>query len=116
MAEARIRRASMDDAEIIAQLHVDAWRESYASLMPPEALSLLSVEEQAERWRDIFRSHQGDDASAVFLAYDEGGHALWFRRLRSSAQSAPRGGGFSGRVFDALFVAAGAATRGSGAR
>ena len=55
MAEARIRRASMDDAEMIAQLHVDAWRKSYASLMPPEALSLLSVEEQAERWRDIFR-------------------------------------------------------------
>jgi L-amino acid N-acyltransferase YncA len=71
MAKAQVRRASMDDAEMIAQLHVDAWRESYASLMPPEALSLLNVDEQAERWRDIFRRCQGDGASAVFLAYDE---------------------------------------------
>ena len=78
MAEARIRRASMDDAEIIAQLHVDAWRESYASLMPPEALSLMSVEEQAERWRDIFRSRQGDDAGAVFLAHGEAGSPCGF--------------------------------------
>ena len=78
MAEARIRRASMDDAEIIAQLHVDAWRESYASLMPPEALSLMSIEEQAERWRDIFRSCQGDDAGAVFLAYGEVGSPCGF--------------------------------------
>ncbi len=78
MAEARIRRASIDDAEMIAQLHVDAWRESYASLMPPEALSLMSVEEQAERWRDIFRSRQGDDAGAVFLAYDEVGSPCGF--------------------------------------
>ena len=78
MAEARIRRAGMDDAELIAQLHVDAWRESYASLMPPEALSLLSVEEKAERWRDIFLSCQGDGACAVFLAYDEAGSPCGF--------------------------------------
>ena len=78
MADAHIRRASMDDAETIAGLHVDAWRESYASLMPPEALSLLSVEEQAERWRDIFRSCQGDDAGAVFLALDEADSPLGF--------------------------------------
>ncbi len=78
MAEARIRRASMDDAEIIAQLHVDAWRESYASLMPPEALSLMSIEEQAERWRDIFRTRQGDDAGAVFLAHGEAGSPCGF--------------------------------------
>ena len=78
MIEAHIRRATIDDAETIARLHVDAWRESYASLMPPEALSLLSVEEQAERWRDIFRSLQGDDAGAVFLALDEADSPLGF--------------------------------------
>jgi L-amino acid N-acyltransferase YncA len=71
MAKAQIRRATADDAEIVAQLHVDAWRESYASLMPPEALNALNVEEQAARWRDIFRGEASDDASAVFLALDE---------------------------------------------
>ena len=74
MAEARIRRAGMDDAEIVAQLHVDAWRESYASMMPPEALSLLSVEEQAERWRDIFRSCKRWRQRGVF--------GLWRGRTR----------------------------------
>jgi len=88
MAEARIRRASMDDAEIIAQLHVDAWRESYASLMPPEALSLMSIEEQAERWRDIFRSCQDDDAGAVFLAHGEAGSPCGF--AASGRQRSPR--------------------------
>jgi ribosomal protein S18 acetylase RimI-like enzyme len=78
MAEARIRRASIDDAEIIAQLQVDAWRESYASLMPPEALSLLRVEEESERWRDIFRGQASDDASAVFLAMGEDGTSCGF--------------------------------------
>lgn len=78
MAEARIRRAYMDDAEIIARLHVEAWRESYASLMPPEALSLLSVEEQAERWRDIFRNHGDDRVGAVFLAHGEAGSPCGF--------------------------------------
>jgi GNAT superfamily N-acetyltransferase len=88
MAEARIRRASKDDAEIIAQLHVDAWRESYASLIPPEALSLMSIEEQAERWRDIFRSCQDDDAGAVFLAHGEAGSPCGF--AASGRQRSPR--------------------------
>ena len=92
MAEARIRRASMDDAEIIAQLHVDAWRESYASLMPPEALSLMSIEEQAERWRDIFRTGQGDDAGAVFLAHGEAGRPVVSPPVAVSAVRASRRG------------------------
>ncbi len=73
MTEAHIRRATTDDAEIVARIHVAAWRESYASLMPPEALNALNVEEQAARWRDIFRGEASDDASAVFLALGEGG-------------------------------------------
>ena len=40
--------------------------------MPPEALNALNVEEQAARWRDVFRGEASDDASAVFLALGEG--------------------------------------------
>ena len=72
MTEAHIRRATADDAEIVARIHVAAWRESYASIMPPEALNALNVEEQAARWRDVFRGEASDDASAVFLALGEG--------------------------------------------
>jgi GNAT superfamily N-acetyltransferase len=78
MAEARIFRAGIDDAEVVARIHVAAWRESYASLMPPEALNALNVEEQAARWRDIVRGQASDDASAVFLASGEGEQPLGF--------------------------------------
>ena len=60
MTEARIFRATADDAEIVARIHVAAWRESYASIMPPEALNALNVEEQAARWRDVFRGEASD--------------------------------------------------------
>jgi ribosomal protein S18 acetylase RimI-like enzyme len=72
MAEAHIRRATQDDAKIIAQLGVAAWRESYAALMPPEALDALDVEKQAARWREIFRANDGDGVCAVFLVSGEG--------------------------------------------
>ena len=71
MTQTCIRRARIDDAEAIARIHVGAWRESYASLMPPEALSALNIEERAARWREVFRACEEDDASAVFLALDD---------------------------------------------
>ena len=101
----------------IARLHVAAWRESYASLMPPEALSAMNVEEQAERWREIFRSRQGDGASAVFLAIDEDGTRPAVSPP-AAVNAGPRlaEGGLSGGVFGALYTCGGRSDAGSGAR
>ena len=84
---------------------------SYASLMPPEALNAMNVEEQAARWRDIFRGRSKRRRQRGVFGVGRGRTAPRFWRLRPSAQSAPCGGGFSGRVFGALSIAAGAAAR-----
>ena len=46
-----MRRAVVDDAAGIAQVHIQAWRETYSDLVEPGELDELSVERRAERWR-----------------------------------------------------------------
>ncbi len=113
MAEPHIRRATCDDAEIIAQLVVAAWRESYASLAPPEALNALDVEKQAARWREIFRDNDGDDACAVFLVSGGGEPPCGFGAC--GRQRSPRlaEAGFPGE-FAALHLLRRAQRRGIG--
>ena len=61
MNEVRIRAAIPADAQAIARVHVEAWRESYRALMPVHVIEALSVdiewlrehtrlEELAARW------------------------------------------------------------------
>jgi len=88
MPELRIRPAIFDDAEAIARVLVEAWRESYSALMPPEALASLDVGEQAARWREVFLGHGEDVFGAAFLVTGDGGEAFGFAacgRQRSHA-------------------------------
>ena len=62
-----IRPARMEDAEAIAQAHVDAWRTTYAGMLPPDFLASLSEEHYGERWRRVI----GDGGSRVFVAEDQ---------------------------------------------
>jgi GNAT superfamily N-acetyltransferase len=66
----RIRRGVPDDAEALAQLHVDVWDDAYTGLMPQTILDERrdKVAERAERWRDIL----GRDGT-TWLAEDAGG-------------------------------------------
>jgi len=52
----RIRRGIPEDAEPMAQLHVDVWDDAYSGLVPQGILDdrRERVAERAERWRDIF--------------------------------------------------------------
>ncbi|AWM87991.1 GNAT family N-acetyltransferase [Microvirga sp. 17 mud 1-3] len=43
--------ATVADAEAIARVHVQGWRESYAGLLNPASLAGLSVEERTRMWR-----------------------------------------------------------------
>jgi len=80
-----IRRAVVDDARTIAEIHVDAWRETYADMMPAEILAGLDVDEWAERWDRSLRA--GGDAFAVFLALDqEGGPAGFAKCQRQTSE------------------------------
>ncbi len=46
-----IRRATSADAEAIARVYVDCWRESYAGLLPADHLESLSYGRFAQQWR-----------------------------------------------------------------
>ena len=45
-----IRPARVEDADTIARLHVDGWRETYAGILPDDVLAGLDVTEKAEMW------------------------------------------------------------------
>jgi ribosomal protein S18 acetylase RimI-like enzyme len=46
-----IRKATVGDAEIIAQIHVQTWRHAYAGIVPAEYLAGLSEERRTVFWR-----------------------------------------------------------------
>ncbi|NOH03488.1 MAG: GNAT family N-acetyltransferase [Chloroflexi bacterium] len=45
-----IRRATVDDAQEIAAVHITAWQETYPGIVPDEFLKNLSMERRTERW------------------------------------------------------------------
>jgi ribosomal protein S18 acetylase RimI-like enzyme len=51
--EVHIRAAIPGDAQAIARVHVEAWRESYRGLMPEHVIEALSVDRNTEMWAAI---------------------------------------------------------------
>ncbi|OZG71006.1 hypothetical protein BTA51_23155 [Hahella sp. CCB-MM4] len=47
----RTRPAEPRDATILAQIHVNAWREGYKGIMPADYLAALSIQEREAQWR-----------------------------------------------------------------
>jgi len=47
-----VRRARLEDAHKIAEIHVAAWRAAYREIMPPEYLASLSVDHRETVWRE----------------------------------------------------------------
>ena len=48
-----VREAVLDDAAGIARVHLQAWRESYAHLLPAAALAGLQQGPREAKWREI---------------------------------------------------------------
>lgn len=63
----RIVDARPEDARAIAEVHVAAWRETYAGLIPDRALDTLSVPERTALWRRVL-----DGGGWVLVARDGG--------------------------------------------
>jgi L-amino acid N-acyltransferase YncA len=66
MAAPTVRPALASDARAIAAVHVQAWREAYAHLMPADFLASLDVERRTAGWTEII----ADDVTDVFVALD----------------------------------------------
>jgi GNAT superfamily N-acetyltransferase len=63
-----IRPATVDDVDAFVAMKSDAWRWAYADLLPAEHLAALSVDEQADAWRERLAR----DGVWVFVAIDDG--------------------------------------------
>jgi ribosomal protein S18 acetylase RimI-like enzyme len=61
----RIRRARKEDAEAIARVHVESWRSTYRGIIAADFLANLSLENHAERWREILRTQNQKDYTFV---------------------------------------------------
>lgn len=74
---ALIRDAKPEDVEGIARVHVQGWRESYKSIMSPQALQGLSLEQRIAMWVQAFAS---SEPRAKFLVAEREGEIVGFAR------------------------------------
>jgi len=65
-----IRRASVADAEAIAQVRIDSWRASYRGIMPDAYLDGMKTEESTRLWTRVLSA--GSDAACTFVAEIDG--------------------------------------------
>lgn len=52
MSEVRIREARPADAEVLAQIHVRSWQDSYRGIVADAYLDALTTDERLPRWRE----------------------------------------------------------------
>jgi ribosomal protein S18 acetylase RimI-like enzyme len=64
----QIRRATPDDAEALASLHVAAWRAAYRGLVPEAVLARLDPAHRAQRFRDSLAT----GSEETYLAEEDG--------------------------------------------
>ncbi len=70
----RIREANPADAGAIARVHVDAWRTTYAGIVPDEYLAGLSYQDGESRWARILTMDK--PAASNFVAEADGGEIV----------------------------------------
>ena len=84
--ELTVRRAAPADAAGIARVHLQAWRESYAHLLPAETLAGLDPAEREGRWRDILAAGQ----TTVWVVCDGGSIVGWASAGAGRDDDSPR--------------------------
>jgi GNAT superfamily N-acetyltransferase len=81
-----VRPAVLTDARGIAEVHVSAWREAYAHLVPAEALARLSVDQRELRWRELL----ANAGVTIWAAVDDGDVVGFARSAPSREADGPR--------------------------
>ena len=86
-----VRAATQADVPDIARIHVSAWRETYAGLIPQEVLDNLSEDERAAMWRGALSEgsatsllvceHEGDVVGFTAVGPEREKHARYTGEL-----------------------------------
>jgi len=85
-----LRVATVEDARGIAEVHVQAWRETYAGLMPDSVLKGLSVDRREEMWR---RSIERGEANQHMVVVELEGRVVGFCAFGPNREDHPDYGG-----------------------
>ena len=76
-----IRPATLADEDAIARVHVQAWRETYTGLVPPEAFEHHTIELRLKQWRatlsDCDRSILVCERDGTVAGFISGGPIKW---------------------------------------
>ena len=83
----RIRSANPSDAGSIAKVHVDAWRTTYAGIVPDEYLASLSYGKRKSVWDEILAADQ--PGASNFVAETHGGEVVGFANCGPDRGSNP---------------------------
>ncbi|GAA3343059.1 GNAT family N-acetyltransferase [Curtobacterium pusillum] len=105
MAHMSVRSARESDAAGIAAVHVQAWREAYAHLMPAAFLSSLDTERREAGWKSII----DDEITDVFVALDGEKVIGWASAGAGRDSSSP-----AARELEGIYVIAAAYGSGAG--
>lgn len=89
-----VRPARLADAARIGAVHVAAWRETYAGLMPPSRLATLDVDERSAMWR---RQLASGTARGIVVA-EERGLIVGFASCARQRAPALAAAGYAGEV------------------
>jgi L-amino acid N-acyltransferase YncA len=79
-----VRDAIPDDAQAVAQIHVEAWRTAYAAILPEAFLASLSVASRQAFWVQFLAEKQGN----LQVAMDDGRMLGWINTGPCRDQSA----------------------------
>lgn len=104
-----IRIATVADSDSIGAIHVAAWREAYAALMPASHLAALNAESRAAMWRQAIST---GTARGVYVAVDRG-VMIGFGACGHQRTSALADRGFTGEI-GAIYVLRFGQRRGAG--
>ena len=71
-----IRRATIEDADVVGKVHSDAWKQAYHGIFSQE---YLDSDSPSKRREEFLRSL--DDKQCVYLLLEEEGQAVGIRRF-----------------------------------
>lgn len=75
----RVRHAAVGDAERLAVVHAQVWRETYAGVMPEDVLARMDALSHVERWRErVTKPPVFADVPFRLLVGVEGGDVVAF--------------------------------------
>lgn len=114
MSQPALRRATIGDAPVIAEVQVASWHTTYRGLIPDETLDALDLDARTERWREAlpapeqvtFVAETGEDGARTVIGFAAGG---------PNRAEAPPFDAFSGELY-AIYLLASHQRGGTGGR